>query len=244
MRSILYAAKILENDDRGGYFKKILDNNRDYLTQHYIVEDAPRDNALHRLNEWHDWGTPYSHSIEDQDNPDKYYVAFAPWQVDYGNPVWNMATVLYPDDEQWKGIRDYFCQGAVDRVLQGDPTLGCLYLMKAHDTRDSTNFYQDYEKVKAETLKAFYPQAIGTKPGTAERMKAITGSDGYKDGDWYGYPKSPHGYAIWMRAGLCAAVDGGLPGADEALAKCLAQPTQPDFSHSAAWAILPRKKAA
>lgn len=223
LRSLANAAYISpDNDPLKSYFTNMLNNNIDWYNQRYVNNaDADKLGFLGHNS------TPYSiNGVAD--------VGMAPWMDDFF--TWAMGHLVELGFTNALPMLRWKAKFPV--ALMTAPgycwLMASAYALQVHDMAQGP-YYTTFAQVYDNTFPA-----LSTMTCNSPTMRAAASSDGLQPNEMFGYAWSPTGYPANLQIALAAAVDAGVPNADEAWQLFMTRARQPDYSDYANFAIVPR----
>jgi hypothetical protein len=213
------------------YFADMVKNNIAWYNKHYT--DNPKANKLGVITN----GYAIVYNSHGHSNSSRPNVRLAPWQDDFF--TWMVGHLADLGFDGAKKFLSWKTQFAVGRMIAP----GFCYVQASSYTlrvRDGGHgpVYNSFREVYD---KSFSPKILRMKCG-GDSMAEHLGKR-YEPGDMAGYPWSATGYPANMQPALAAAVDAGVPGAVKAWKLFMSQPTRPEYSNYANFAVAPRPDA-
>lgn len=231
LRQLADAAYITPDDaPLKEYFVNMVRNNIAWYNRRYT--DNPKANNLGVIV------NGYAIVYDRKSGHEGPSVRLAPWQDQFFTwMIGHLVDLGFDDAKRFLQWKAKFPVGLMTKPY-------CYVFASAYtlEVRDGENspLYSSFGQVWDNS----FPQEIRNIPCGSSEMAAYlrhrSGGADYKTGDMVGYPWSNHGRPAQMQPALAAAVDANTPGALKAWKLFISQPTRPDYSNNANFAVTPR----
>ncbi|MCO7222818.1 hypothetical protein [Pleionea sp. CnH1-48] len=207
------------------YFSQILDNNIRNYTFNYVIGNPNAYGAL----------IPnYSHPTA------------SPWMDDFF--TWAISSLVDLDFTEAKPLLDWKAQFSVQRMGFGSQNNGdyCWIFASAYHVliapAENAQMFNSIADVYQNTNGQDIPWGggfddAGTECASEEQAIAL----GLQAGEMIGYSSSPTGFPSNLQIALAAAVNSGIPNAEDAWKRFLGRSAKPDYSYYPNYAIVPRQ---
>lgn len=223
LRSLGNTAFITPDDDPlKTYFTAMVHNNIDWYNQRYV--NNPDANKLSILG--HN-STPYA--INGVAN-----VGTAPWMDDY--VTWVMDHLV---ELGFTGAAPMLRWKAKFPVARMTAPGVCWLMASAYALQVRDVAAGPFYTTMKQAYDSTFPD-LSTMVCNSPEMREAASKNGLQPNEMFGYAWSVTGYPANLQIALAAAVDSGIPNADEAWQLFMTRSRQPDYSNYANFAVVPR----